>query len=344
MKPSVQILSAYHQIDDPWGGGNNFWRALFPELTGRHGMSVRYLKDDPDNNPPPTDVIFFNQISTGPGAGSSIYTVKDLQNMRRRYPSAKFLIRAINLRKHARYNSWFPYWLTRLDQIKDRTIKVQMEMADFVIFQSQYQKGIFEKYDCGVKNSVTIHNGAPVMFAEKGLESPRLPIEPAKPIKLLTTSVSGNPRKRLELIARLSELPGVEITHAGFWHKEVKPRRVKTLGTITHDAISGLMNDADYYLKLSEGDMCPNALIEALAFGLPIIYDRDGGGAAEVGGPYGIAFDENDMPGMLETARRHHGELVQKIADNRANFLITRTADAYADVFRNLADKKEKAA
>ncbi|MGQ0526454.1 MAG: glycosyltransferase [Alphaproteobacteria bacterium] len=338
MSAPLQIISTYHPIEAPWGGGNNFWRALFPELENRYGFTIRYLKNEPEHNPPPADIVFFNQLGMGPGAGSVIYSIKDIQNIRRLYPQAKMVVRAINFRRHARYNSKIPYKLAWSDQAKDRIIKYQMKTADFAVFQSLYQKNIFESHDASAGKSTIIHNGAPIMFAEKGRQSPRNPINLDQPLRFLATSVSGNPRNRLEQIARLSEMPNVEITHAGFWHKNVDRRRVKTLGTISQGAIADLMNNADYYLKLSEGDMCSNALIEALAFGLPVIYDLKGGGAAEIAAPFGIAFSSEDMQSTIEKARALHQDFVMKIAAHRDSFLITHTAEAYVETFRKVVN------
>ncbi|MGB4107350.1 MAG: glycosyltransferase [Alphaproteobacteria bacterium] len=340
---NLQVVSAYHVVDGPWGGGNNFARALFSELSQRHGMTIRFLKEE-GVSPPPADIIFMNQNSAGPGDGSRAYSIAELENIRARYPGAKILVRAINLRRHARYNTLLPYWLSFSEQATDRVIRRQLAMAGLVIFQSEYQKGIYERNAIVPRRSAVIHNGAPVLFAKAGQASPRPALDPAKPLRLLSTSVSGNPRNRPALIAMLSEFPGIEITHAGLWHDNVNPRRVRLAGKLDHREIAALMHEADYYLKLSEGDMCSNALIEALAFGLPVIYDRAGGGAAEVGAPYGVPFDAQDMPGMLSIACARHMELVEKIATHREDFLITRVADAYAEIFRAQLGRQEKAA
>lgn len=338
---ALQVVSTYHVVDGPWGGGNNFARALFSELAQRHDMNVRFLKDE-GNSPLPADIIFMNQNSSGPGNGSRAYGIAELENIRTRYPGAKVAVRAINLRRHARYNATLPYWLSFSEQATDRTIRRQLEMADFVIFQSDYQKSVYKRNGIAPRSNTTIHNGAPVLFAEAGRASPRRALDPEKPLRLLSTSVSGNPRNRPALIARLSEMPGVEVLHVGLWHDDVDPRRVKLMGKLDHAGIAALMCEADYYLKLSEGDMCSNALIEALAFGLPVIYDRAGGGAAEVGAPYGIPFNPQDMQGMLNSARALYTGLVEKIAIHRENFLITRIADSYAEIFRNLAAERKK--
>jgi glycosyltransferase involved in cell wall biosynthesis len=337
MNAPLQIVSTYHPTDMPWGGGNNFWRALLGQLSEQGDIIFRPLKDEPKNNPPHADIIFFNQVNSGPAENSRIYTIQDFQQIKGLYPRAKTLVRAINLRKHSRYKAKLPYFLDWADRAKDNIVKYRVNTADFVIYQSEYQKSFFEEFCGPTRNSEIIYNGAPLLFAEKGKQTPRKKLSTGQPIRFLATSFSGNPSKRLGLIASLSELPGAEVVHAGLWHKNVDKKKVKTLGTISHEEITNYMRDADYYLKLSENDICPNALIEALAYGLPIIYDVDGGGAAEVGRPYGIAFDPANMNGMLDVARQKHQALAEKIAQNRERFLITHAANAYKSVFRKIS-------
>lgn len=337
MNAPLQIVSTYHPTDMPWGGGNNFWRALLSQLSEQGDIVFRPLKDEPKENPPHADIVFFNQVNSGPAENSRMYTIQDFQKIKQLYPRAKIVVRAINLRKHSRYKAKLPYFLDFPDRTKDNIVKYRVNTADFVIYQSEYQKNFFEEFCGPTKDSDIIYNGAPLLFAEKGKQAPRRKLTSAQPVRFLATSFSGNPSKRLGLIARLSELPGVEVVHAGLWHENVDKRKVKTLGTISHEEITNYMRDADYYLKLSENDICPNALIEALAYGLPVIYDVDGGGAAEIGRPFGIAFDPANMNDMLDVARQRHQELAVKIAQNREQFLITYAANAYKNVFKKIS-------
>lgn len=339
MNAPLQIVSTYHPTDKPWGGGNNFWRALLRHLSEQGDIVFRLLKDEPKDSPPPADIIFFNQVNSGPAENSQLYTIEDFKKIKQLYPTAKTLVRAINLRKHSRYKAKLPYFLDFADRTKDNIVKYRVNTADFVIYQSEYQKDFFDKFCGPSKDSDIIYNGAPLLFAEKGRQAPRRKLVPGQPVRFLATSFSGNPSKRLGLIAQLSELPGVEVVHAGLWHGNVNKKNVKTLGTISHEEMTNYMHDADYYLKLSENDICPNALIEALAYGLPVIYDVDGGGAAEIGKPFGIAFDPANMNGMLDTARQRHHELAKKIAENRERFLITHAADAYKNVFKKISGR-----
>jgi glycosyltransferase involved in cell wall biosynthesis len=86
----------------------------------------------------------------------------------------------------------------------------------------------------------------------------------------------------------------------------------------------------DIYLAASRDDPCSNALLEALACGLPAAYLRSGG-HPELVGAAGVAFDDpEELPAALS-------RLALELDARRAQIevpTLSDVADRYLDVLR----------
>jgi len=72
------------------------------------------------------------------------------------------------------------------------------------------------------------------------------------------------------------------------------------VGPIGSDEVADLLRRHDLYVAASRDDPCSNALLEALACGLPAAY-LDSGGHPELVGDAGLAFASADeLPAVLE--------------------------------------------
>jgi hypothetical protein len=68
----MKVYIAYETTDTPWGGGNQFIRALKNNLTKRNIIT---------NNPQEADIILFN----------SHHHVEEVLSLKSSYPSKKFV-------------------------------------------------------------------------------------------------------------------------------------------------------------------------------------------------------------------------------------------------------------
>ena len=84
-------------------------------------------------------------------------------------------------------------------------------------------------------------------------------------------------------------------------------------------------------LHAAWNEPCSNAIVEALACGLPVIY-RDSGGNRELADEYGVALTK-DLSDTLDNLRNQYTDLRNKILFNRDKFLISRAADEYLSMF-----------
>lgn len=102
------------------------------------------------------------------------------------------------------------------------------------------------------------------------------------PLTLLSSAVAKRGSKRHDLVAAISEIDGICVYHAGAWPEDVPVKNVELCGVLDHDALKALMAQCHYLLHPASKDPCPNSLIEALRFGLPVIYNP-GAGSSGVG-------------------------------------------------------------
>jgi glycosyltransferase involved in cell wall biosynthesis len=92
--------------------------------------------------------------------------------------------------------------------------------------------------------------------------------------------------------------------------------------------VAELLRGHDVYVAPSRDDPCSNALLEALACGLPAAYLRSGG-HPELVGDAGLPFDEQEeLPGVLD---RLVAELDERRAAIRVPSLVDVT-DRYLEV------------
>jgi glycosyltransferase involved in cell wall biosynthesis len=76
-------------------------------------------------------------------------------------------------------------------------------------------------------------------------------------------------------------------------------RRIRHVGPLDSDGVARLLREHDVYLAASRDDPCSNALLEALACGLPAAYLASGG-HPELVGDAGVPFESpEDVPDAL---------------------------------------------
>jgi glycosyltransferase involved in cell wall biosynthesis len=131
-------------------------------------------------------------------------------------------------------------------------------------------------------------------------------------VRVVATSWSDNPRKGGDALAWLDrELDHTryELTFAG--RAPARYEHVALVGPLDSNALAELLRAQDVYVAPSYDDPCSNALLEALACGLPAVY-RDSGGHPELVGGGGLPFRADEELGdVLE-------RLVAELDERRA--------------------------
>jgi glycosyltransferase involved in cell wall biosynthesis len=319
----IRLCFSYRHTDAPLDGSNNFTRALREHVSRVPGFAiVDDLKGD-------YDVLFMNQLSRSPGNPYALSEIRVALSSGRK---KKVVVRAINLKRNYRYRDpvrYFKYYS------HDKATLDLLNMADFVIFQSVFQKGFFDRFGYTGKNHTVIHNGAAPVF----LNVPATTKELRAPdeLILLSSAMSTKSIKRQDIIAGLSLVPGVRVIHCGVWPADLDHSKVEMAGVLSHDDIARLYERGHYFLHPAIRDVCPNSLIEGLCAGLPAIYNPGQGSGSELGGKFGIPLDENDLPGTIRRAREQYERLATALSVNRHYYSIERAASNYVDVFKTVA-------
>jgi glycosyltransferase involved in cell wall biosynthesis len=214
------------------------------------------------------------------------------------------------------------------DGTDERIRRVNDELADATVFQSQWSLDKHRELGVELRAPVVIHNTVdPAIFHPPG---GREPLD-ARPLRVVTTSWSGNPRKGADILLWLDrhhDSARVQVTFVG--NTEVAFERIRHVAAVPSRSVAEILRDHDVFLATSRDDPCSNALLEGLACGLPAAYLRSGG-HPELVGEAGIGYDESEeLPDVFERLRA-------QIDERRAAISVPAlpdVADRYLEVLR----------
>jgi glycosyltransferase involved in cell wall biosynthesis len=182
--------------------------------------------------------------------------------------------------------------------------------AHATILQSQYSLAAHRELGMDLCEPVVIPNAVdPAIFFPAEREPPH------RRVRLIATSWSDNPRKGATALAQIGrELDPArfELTFVGRTRVDLGPVRV--VGPLPSHELAAILRAHDAYLAPSLNDPCSNALLEALACGLPALYARSGGHPELVGGG-GLGFDDpGEVPDLLARLAHEWQELRVRIS------------------------------
>jgi len=256
-------VAVFHEYaPPPSGGGNQFVAALVRELEGR-GLDIEW-----------------NRISGGTPACLFNSFNFDFRRLRRFARDGARMVHRVD----------GPIGTYRgFDDGTDRRIlSVNDQLADATVFQSRWSLEAHESLGIHLRDPHVIPNAPdPAIFFPP---SEREPLE-GRALRLVASSWSDNPRKgadALEWLDRNLDTGRVELTFVGRTQLGLEHARV--VGPLSSHELARLLRTQDAYLAPSRDDPCSNALLEALACGLPAVFRRSGG-HPELVGDAGVGFD-----------------------------------------------------
>lgn len=136
---------------------------------------------------------------------------------------------------------------------------------------------------------------------------PPTPRPPGTRLRIAASSWSPNPGKGAMIYRWMDEHldpERYEFTFVG--NLSVKLNRARVLPPLPSKELADFLREQDVYITASRNDPCSNAVIEALACGLPTLY-YDSGGHPELVGFGGLPFSRPDqIPALLERLWEHH--------------------------------------
>ena len=296
-------VALFHELaPPPTGGGHQFLRALVSELE-RRGLTIEV-----------------NRISAGTRACLFNSFNFDFRRLRR---FARDDVRFVH-----RVDGPIASYRGFDDGTDARIAEINRELADVTIVQSQYSRDAHLALGIELADPRLISNTADPSIFHPPLEHESLA---GRPVRIIATSWSDNPNKGAEVIAWLDrnlDHDRYELTFVG--RSDQMFEHVRVLGPIASEPLAVELRRSDVYLAPSRNDPCSNALLEALASGLPAVF-RASGGHPELVGDAGVAFDEpEEVVAALD-------RLVSELDERRAAIQVAplaEVADRYLEVLR----------
>ena len=291
-------LALFHELaPPPSGGGHQFLRALLGELD-RRGLSVE-----------------LNRLSAGTPACLFNSFNFDEGRLRRFARSDCRMVHRVDGPIGA-YRGFD-------DGTDDRIAAVNSELADGTVLQSRYSLEKHVALGIELRDPVVISNAVdPSIFHPADR---REPLE-GRPLRAIATSWSRNPRKGADVLEWLDRnLDPVRFSLTFVGQSSQSFDRIRDVAPVDSYGVANLLREHDVYLAASRDDPCSNALLEALACGLPAAY-LDSGGHPELVGEGGLPFSSpEEVPEVL-------GRLADGLDSYRARIAVPSIA-AVADEY-----------
>lgn len=266
-------LALFHELaPPPAGGGHQFLRALAGEL-GRRGLRVEHNRLSGS-----TPSCLFNSFNF------------DFARLRR---FAREGVRMVH-----RVDGPIGVYRGFDDGSDARIAQINAELADATVFQSRYSLEKHRELGYELRSPAVIPNTVdPAIFHPPASRAPLA----GRRARLIATSWSDNRRKGADTLAWLDanlDRSRYELTFVG--RTPVPFERIRVVGPVGSEDVARLLREHDAYLAPSHDDPCSNALLEALACGLPAVY-RESGGHPELVGAAGVPFTrDEELPEALE--------------------------------------------
>jgi glycosyltransferase involved in cell wall biosynthesis len=294
-------LALFHEYEPPpSGGGNQFIAALVRELEGR-GLDVEWNRISGG-----TPACLFNSFNFG---------------FRRLRRFARDGVRMVH-----RVDGPIGVYRGFDDGTDLRIVELNAAFADATVFQSQWSLEAHRELGLELRAPHVIPNAPdPAIFFPPASREPR----GDRPFRLVASSWSDNPRKGADALLWLDRhAPHVEVTFVG--RTQLRLEHVQVAGPLPSAELAELLRSQDAYLAASVDDPCSNALLEALACGLPAVFRRSGG-HPELVGDAGVGFAEPEQLG--DSLAQLAAELDERRARIRVPALAD-VADHYLEVLR----------
>jgi glycosyltransferase involved in cell wall biosynthesis len=297
-RADVAVFHEFHT--PPYGGGNQFLLALVGELE-RRGLTVEKNRVSAH-----TPACLYNSFNF------------DFRRLRRSIGAGVRMVHRVD----------GPVGVYRgFDDGTDQRIAEINELADVTVLQSQYSLDKHRELGIELRNPVVVRNSVdPAIF-----HPPSEPPVRASRLRVIATSWSANPRKGADTLAwidRNLDFGAFDVTFAG--NTEQTFANIRVVQPVPSRGVAELLREHDVYLAASRDDPCSNALLEALACGLPAAFLRSGG-HPELVGEGGLGFDEpEELPGVFA---RLGAELEERRAQIRVPSLSD-VADRYLEALR----------
>ncbi len=328
----MKLCIWYRGTDGPWGGSNSFLNSLENCLKAR-GIEVVCE--------PAADcaAVILNSFTRGGESKISPAAVAALRVRGRVGRWADLFPVSVWLRLGRGSRVPLVHRLdgvTRLYGRTDNADELQFAvnaLTDATVFQSEYCRASFAQMGIVPKKWRLVPNGVDTALFRPEPAGGR----PGGKPKLAAVSWSTNARKGFPFLELLGKRRDVEVSFVGNWNRDYDPGGIRLIAPLRRRALAEFLRTQEGFVHAAENDPCSNALIEALASGLPALYHPSGGNP-ELAGPFGMPLS-GDWDRDLEEFRGRYDLLRGELLARREGFSIARAADGYLALAEELGGK-----
>ena len=295
----MKINILYDFLDGPYGGGNQFLKAL---------KNIFVAKGIYEDNPILADIIIVNS--------------KD------NLDKAEFLVKKYNKKCIHRIDGIFSLYRGNSEKYNDELVyNFSRQYASGIIYQSQWSKtshyinGAFPHH-----NETIIYNAVnQKIFYPKSKSNNK--------IKLITTSWSPNHRKGFHYLEYLdNNLDFNKFDYTFIGNSPVNFKNINSYSPQPSTELSQNLQLHDIFITGTENDTCSNSLLEALTCKLPVIA-LNSGGSPELVKKGGELFDsKEDLIPLINKVSNNLSQYISNIEiDN-----IEDIANQYINFIKNV--------
>lgn len=243
---------------------------------------------------------------------------------------------------------WDGYSYTNYE-LQNSIIKKTYEMADGVIFQSEFNKALTTKFFGPHPNVTVIHNGADLDSISKTKPLEHAMLDSYE--NVWTCAAHWRPHKRLgENIRYFLEhsndkecliVAGQKDDNERRWFEQYfNHDRIFFIGTTPPEVLTALYKRSKYFLHLAWLDHCPNVVADARASGCKIICSS-AGGTREIAGPEAVVIQEEEWDmepvDLYDPPEMNFNKKVDNKLDNGYNIDMNLVFQQYESFMNDLA-------
>lgn len=299
----LSTIGIWHDFHPPpWGGGNQFLLALRHGLQEWNNMTV-LVKSHAENGQVPTtksqaansasqaQVLLANSI-TFKGDTSILEHLKVKNNLAlvHRVDGPYFSTRYGRSLQDINTSSA----MTRSIDIPEedrKTKQINRHFACATVFQSKWSLEANSKIGLNLRNPVVIPNTVdPSIFYPL---TPHVGLSPSRKVRIVATSHSSNNRKGFDTLLWVDthlDWSRYEMMYMGGIPKVgFEPKHISILPPGDSQGVAEFLRSGDVYLAPSRDEPASNAVMEALACGLPVLY-QEGSSHGDLVGRAGRGF------------------------------------------------------
>ncbi|MFB6226501.1 MAG: glycosyltransferase [Candidatus Paceibacteria bacterium] len=303
----MKVHIKYNFRDGPWGGANQFLKALRKQFK---------KKDVYTSDINEADVILFN----------SHHEIEKVVNLKKVNQDKIFIHRVDG-----------PVYKIRGNHMRTDNLifRVNDSIADGTVYQTDWCKENNIKLGMPTDNFETTINNSP--DADIFNRENKSDFHEDRP-RIIATSWSDNWSKGFGVYKYLDEnLDFEEFDMTFIGNSPVEFENINKIDPLPSEEIAEQLKKHDIFITASENDPCSNALIEALSCGLPAAVLNDGG-HPELIGQGGEAFEgKEDVIDAIKRIANNY----KKYQNNIPDFSIESKAEKYLSFMEEIYKKQQ---